>query len=126
MATSFTNKSGKRAERRGAKLPAIATDRTSTKKSDKKVAKRSSNSLKKASAPQPQRASSAPASIRTALWLSAAVAATLVLAARSPVRAYPLAPVPRPQASAQASPQPTGNVLPFDSNLTFTIDDSIS
>jgi hypothetical protein len=58
--------------------------------------------------------------------LSAAVAATLVLAARSPVRAYPLAPVPRPQASAQASPQPSGNVLPFDSNLTFTIDDSIS
>jgi hypothetical protein len=82
--------------------------------------------LKKASAPQRPRASSAPASIRTALWLSAAAAATLVLAARSPVRAYPVAPAPRPQASAQTTAQPTGNVLPFDSNLTFTIDDAIS
>jgi hypothetical protein len=82
--------------------------------------------LKKASAPQRQRANSAPASIRTALWLSAAAAATLVLAARSPVRAYPLAPAPRPHASAQTTPQPTGNVLPFDSNLTFVIDESIS
>jgi hypothetical protein len=35
-------------------------------------------------------------------------------------------PAPRPGASAQPSPQPTGNILPFDSNLTFVIDDAIS
>ena len=54
------------------------------------------------------------------------MAASLVLAARSPARAYPMAPAPRPTASAQTTPQPVGNVLPFDSNLTFLIDDSIS
>jgi hypothetical protein len=70
--------------------------------------------------------SSARARIRTALVLSAAAAASLALAGRSPARAYPIAPAPLPRASAQTTPQPVGNVLPFDSNLTFVIDDSIS
>jgi hypothetical protein len=58
--------------------------------------------------------------------LSAAATASIVVAGQSPARAYPIAPTPVPQASAQSTPQPVGNVLPFDSNLNFLIDESIS
>ncbi|HTU81441.1 MAG TPA: hypothetical protein VMF61_04880 [Candidatus Acidoferrales bacterium] len=40
--------------------------------------------------------------------------------------AYPLPPTPPPTASPSPSPAPSGNVFPFDSNLTFVIDDPIS
>jgi hypothetical protein len=58
--------------------------------------------------------------------LSAAAATSIVLAGRSPARAYPIAPTPLPRPSAQTTPQPGGNVLPFDSSLTFVIDEPIS
>jgi hypothetical protein len=40
--------------------------------------------------------------------------------------AYPIPPTPAPAASATPSPPPAGNVLPFDSNVVFVLDESIS
>jgi hypothetical protein len=54
------------------------------------------------------------------------VAATLVVAGRIPARAYPPSPTAPPKAPATATPHPAGNVLPFDSDLVFVTDDSIS
>jgi len=95
-------------------------DRTSTNALDKKVANESNNSSKKESAQQPRRAKSALA--RTALFL------LCVAAGAGVAGAFPIPPTPSPQSlpSASPSPAPSGNVLPFDSNLTFVTDAAIS
>jgi hypothetical protein len=87
---------------------------------DKKVANESSNSSKKESARQPRRARSALA--KSALFLLCVAAGAGVAVA------YPTAPTPAPQSLPNGSPTPApvGNVLPFDSNLTFVTDDKIS
>ena len=58
--------------------------------------------------------------------VGAAFVALLVTLGAGSVGAYPTSPTPAPTASASPTPLPPGNVLPFDSNLVFILDDPIS
>jgi hypothetical protein len=84
------------------------------------VANELSNSSKKANAQQLQRGRSALA--KSALFL------LCVATGAGAAGAYPVSPTPAPVSSPSTSPSPApkGNVLPFDSDLIFVIDESIS
>src|SRR5581483_453774 len=96
-------------------------DRTSTSASDKKVARRSSNSSKRASAPRRSaRANTARLGLRLSLWVL-----TLVSVGVGSAAAYLTPPKPLPKPTPTLTPPPA-DVLPFDSTLVFVLDDSIS
>ncbi len=85
------------------------------------MAKKSSSSSKRESAPQSARANLRRLGIRLSLC-----AGVLAIVGVGVAAAYPMPPPPTPKATPSPSPLPTGNVLPFDSTLLFVLDDPIS
>src|SRR5580700_1019270 len=125
MATNSTSKSARKVERRAAKQPGIATGLTSTNVSDKKVAKKSRNSSKRESALRPPPARNEPVEDHASARVAGAAFIVLLFLGAGSVGAYPISPTPQPTASASPTPLPSGNTLPFDSNLVVVLDAAI-